>query len=685
MDDGLRFFCAAKEREHCVVVEGSDAYVCLLKSGVTEVLVIERRQVRGAVPKNRRELMKNRIWNKAAGLGMSAVLLAAACGNGGYVPEIWAAEVDNPGIILTESAQWTDLGQYRAEIVMTVSGLRGYAEKFTQAPVEDLPEENPEEIPKDSEGEADTEQNEESEPNISEDSNADSNDIIIDEIETPEAESELREETVDMIENSAGEYEQMTSYMEDWEEETGVAEADILWDEEEQEAELWDLEDSLDWGALSMQSIPQLELVSYISEYFRPDTEFISQSCYTEEIPVRNQNGADTTITKAVWSIDCQTFTEDIFQISFPIILREEYRSGAGNLKYPVSQDEPLMKDCPGTGTFVFEKTESGSALLGQTASPVLEVPAAVSDFAMELKTDAADVKAGQPYTYELNVTNTGEVPLSDILIKSSFSIEEIKAVWESESGVQVNGKQAMITTLGKGETRILHMTAKPTEDQSGALNHTVYAQTYRPGSIEEIISHETETGINITPLKADFTVEKTADRTEAYPGDTITYQICIKNTGERTLHSVLSTERFLDANIQAQFMPKEGVALNSTRTQALIKEIAPGEAFGLLATVTLPKYFQNQELVNQVTVVTEETGSRSVQSQSEISVAVPFVTPTEQLYDTQTYYQSDAMTKNAYAAASKPKTGDNTDVGLFVVLLIFAVMSAAGIIYQKK
>lgn len=631
--------------------------------------------------------MKNRIWNKAAGLGVSAVLLAAAAwGNGGYVSEIRAADVDNSDIILTQSAQWTDLGQYRAEIVMTVSGLKAYTERFTQTPVEELPEEQektPEEIPEspelNPESESDSEQNPEQ---ISpEEQDVDLNGIIIE-----ETEAALWAEPVDMVENSDGEYQRMTAYAEACEEdEMGNAESGILSETEEEEAELWEAEDSLAWGAVSAPFIPQLELVDYISEYFRPDTELLSQNCRTEEISVKNQKGTDTAITKAVWSIDCGDFTEDILQISFPVILREEYRSGSRNLQCPVSQDEPLMKDCPGTGAFILEKTENGSVLLGQAISPILEVPAAVSDFSMELKTDAVDVKAGQSYTYELNVTNTGEAPLSEILIKSVFSMEDIKAVWEQETGIRVNGKQAVLTALGKGETRTLYMSVKLTEDQAGELSHTVYAQTYRPGTMDELISHETENGISITPLKADFTVEKTADRTEAYPGDTITYQICIRNTGERTLHSVLSTERFIDANIQAQFMPKEGVALNSTRTQALIKEIAPGEAFGLLAAVTLPKYFQNQELVNQVTVVTEETGSRSVQSESEITVAAPLFTPTEPPFDSQTYYQSEAMTKNAYAAASKPKTGDNTEAGLFVVLLIFAAMSGAGIWHQMK
>ena len=72
-------------------------------------------------------------------------------------------------------------------------------------------------------------------------------------------------------------------------------------------------------------------------------------------------------------------------------------------------------------------------------------------------------------------------------------------------------------------------------------------------------ISCQTDAQVAVEELKAAFEVEKTADRTQAYPGDTITYQICIRNTGERTLHSVLSTERFQNAGILAKFVQKEG------------------------------------------------------------------------------------------------------------------------------
>lgn len=594
--------------------------------------------------------MKNRIWNKAGALGMAVVLLSSAVGGkSGYMAEVRAASVDSPGIFLSQSAQWTDPGQYRAEIVMEVSGLKAYTGSVLQASTDDLWEDPSENLTEGPET-AMEEPWQEPETNPTE--------AAAEEVELLEVDYETQ--FVDMTESAGGEYAEVDDFAQ---------------------------EDYMDYaGELLAPVIPQLELINYISEYFIPDGEFLSGNCRTEEIPIRNQKGEETTVTKVVETIDLTTFTEDILQINIPVILREEYRNKTENVLYPVSQDEPLMKDCPGMGAQLQEKTETGNILLFQTASPVLELLASKSDFCMELKGDSGEIKGGQAYTYALNVTNTGEVPLSDILIKSNFSInkantEEIKAVWESAAGVQVNGRQALISSLGKGETCMLRMTVKLAEDQSGDILHTVYAQTYRPGTADEIISREAEAQIHAVPLSTEFTVEKTADRTEACPGDTITYQICIRNTGERTLHSVLSTERFINANIQAQFMPKEGVVLNSTRTQALIREIAPGQAFALLATVTLPMYLQDQELVNRVTVISEETGERSVEADSQIAVAAPLPTPVVTPYYGQTYYQSG--TKNAYAPSSKPKTGDDAAVGWFVVLLIFGAMSAAGILTE--
>ena len=121
---------------------------------------------------------------------------------------------------------------------------------------------------------------------------------------------------------------------------------------------------------------------------------------------------------------------------------------------------------------------------------------------------------------------------------------------------------------------------------------------------------------------KASFTVKKTADCDNASPGETVTYQISIHNTGEVTLHSVVTTERFGLAGVTATFQEQRGITLNKSRTQAKIQEIAPGGCVNLKAKVVLPKDLKDQNLMNQIIVVTDETGEESaVRDQATIRV----------------------------------------------------------------
>lgn len=382
-----------------------------------------------------------------------------------------------------------------------------------------------------------------------------------------------------------------------------------------------------------------------------------------------------------------EKITEDYYVLTVPVTLRPEYQLSWEKRTYPVVQDEPLQKDQTGLGTFLQEKKGEELQTLVSNPSPELLVNAAKTGIEAVLRADVEKTKAGQPVNYILDVTNTGQLPLADIQFSSSFSMEDIRAVWESESDFYVDGKEAVLAALNPGESRRLRMTLLPDENKEGDLFHTVTVKTKHPGR-EELIGCQASCQIKVEGLKASFEVEKTADRTEAFPGDTITYQICIRNTGEKTLHSVLSTERFLNANIQAQFMPKEGVTLNSTRTQALISSIAPGEALGLYAVVTIPQYFESQELVNEVTVISDETGTTNMKSRSEVTVKSAEVTVTPQITQTYSSYQSygsGSKSGSAYETASKPSTGDDTKGTFFLALCVCAVIVGAAAAKKQR
>lgn len=568
--------------------------------------------------------MKNRIWNQTK----AAVLAMVAILSGICVPfqemQVSGAELVAPVLNIEQSAKWTDEENYKAELTLRLSGLN------TLKDVSKVDQEQ----------------------------------------EKIQAEMETESFTEDAREK---------------------AEEDFTADEGEKAEEDFGEGGAAEKAETENPAMPEEKkeyiLTTYISEYFLLDTASLPEEITAETVSIKNQKGEDTEILRLTEHLQMEKITEDYYALTVPVTLRPEYQLSWEKRTYPVVQDEPLQKDQTGLGTFLQEKTGEELQTLVSNPSPELLVNAAKTGIEAVLRADVEKTKAGQPVNYILDVTNTGQLPLTDIQFSSSFSMEDIRAVWESESDFYVDGKEAVLAALNPGESRRLRMTLLPDENKEGDLFHTVTVKTKHPGR-EELIGCQASCQIKVEGLKASFEVEKTADRTEAFPGDTITYQICIRNTGEKTLHSVLSTERFLNANIQAQFMPKEGVTLNSTRTQALIPSIAPGEALGLYAVVTIPQYFESQELVNEVTVISDETGTTNMKSRSEVTVKSAEVTVTPQITQTYSSYQSygsGSKSGSAYETASKPSTGDDTKGTFFLALCVCAVIVGAAAAKKQR
>ena len=568
--------------------------------------------------------MKNRIWNQTK----AAVLAMAAILSGICVPfqemQVSGAELVAPVLNIEQSAKWTDEENYKAELTLRLSGLN------TLKDVSKVDQEQ----------------------------------------EKIQAEMETESFTEDAREK---------------------AEEDFTADEGEKAEEDFGEGGAAEKAETENPAMPEEKkeyiLTTYISEYFLLDTASLPEEITAETVSIKNQKGEDTEILRLTEHLQMEKITEDYYTLTVSVTLRPEYQLSWEKRTYPVVQDEPLQKDQTGLGTFLQEKTGEELQTLVSNPSPELLVNAAKTGIEAVLRADVEKTKAGQPVNYILDVTNTGQLPLTDIQFSSSFSMEDIRAVWESESDFYVDGKEAVLAALNPGESRRLRMTLLPDENKEGDLFHTVTVKTKHPGR-EELIGCQASCQIKVEGLKASFEVEKTADRTEAFPGDTITYQICIRNTGEKTLHSVLSTERFLNANIQAQFMPKEGVTLNSTRTQALISSIAPGEALGLYAVVTIPQYFESQELVNEVTVISDETGTTNMKSRSEVTVKSAEVTVTPQITQTYSSYQSygsGSKSGSAYETASKPSTGDDTKGTFFLALCVCAVIVGAAAAKKQR
>lgn len=295
------------------------------------------------------------------------------------------------------------------------------------------------------------------------------------------------------------------------------------------------------------------------------------------------------------------------------------------------------------------------------------------ADLILSVQAEDDTIKAGSDLVYTITAENTGECDLKDIRISYNFSENGLAGEW-SEGAEDAVGNTAYIEKLEMSATKTLYLTVHLPEDRITAVSLKLTATAGKISAengteeTEEIVKNA-ELVTQIQALQAAFEVTKTADRSMAVPGDAIRFLICIRNTGERTLHSIVTTERFQLGNVPVRFLEKDGVRLNKSKTKAKIEQIAPGEAFGLEAVVTLPEDLEDQNLVNEVSVTTLETGEQTKIAQSEIQVKV-----SEEEKQEEATSDIDGETGSEQAesmpASTHPKTGDPYQPLLWLFML---------------
>ena len=434
---------------------------------------------------------------------------------------------------------------------------------------------------------------------------------------------------------------------------------------------------------------------TYLSEYFILDQtgSGLPYGIYTEEIPVITQIGIETTISKLYYTFTEADLEQDHVIISIPVTLREEYRYAETKTLFPVFQDSPLTVNLNGeqaSGLYasVVEEVETNlfsgeesRKLLIQSKGPELLARAGKLDFSMELSQEKENPKAGEIVYYHVFLCNTGEREIENLVLQVQAKDYSVHWQQSQEHFIIDENSQAVLGKLAAGQTQELIFWLQSGESEEGVME--IKVQAYIQNEAEPV-KKERVISTMIQPLKADFTVEKTADCILAGPGDTITYQICIRNTGERTLHSVLSTEKFLDSRIKARFLEMEGVQLNKSGTKALIPKILPGESVGLKAVVVLPEDIESSELINQVTVSSDETKEKQIRSEAAVTVQGITHTPVEGQEDNQPPYETAYITEY-----DSPKTGDPMFKEEYehLMLLAFGISIVAGVhmLYKKR
>ena len=668
--------------------------------------------------------MKNRIWKQMKKAGIVTVLAGAMLG-GTIEPELTLGADFLPGQapFIDQSVFWKDRESGQAELGIRIRGLNEWlsGRRFSEdkeknekwddelQEIEDPSVEQEEEIEPEL-PEDDLQQEKESEPELPEDDlqqeEEPEQELPEDDLqqeeepeqELPKDEDDLQQEEkteqelpVDKVVEGIGiEMEEAYEHVE----QLASGETVQPEDEEQEKAGTLTPEGTSPGGENvgneeegESEETQKLTLVTYISEYFVPETDSVPKNMAAQQISVRSQSGEATEITKleSVLNVEQNGQNEIFFRI--PLILRQEYRFPAEKSSYPVTQEEPLQKDCTGAGTFLMTEENGEDLVIAEGISPMLDVEAAEADMELSVTAQNEKMKAGQTIRYQVEIANTGKLDLADIRLTSSFSCPKIRQLWEDAEGLLAEGAVAEFAELKAGESRSFYVQAPLMDEQEKDLEHQVEAEAMVKDRPEEVIRKKASTINGLETLKADLSVKKTADKETAAPGETVTYQICIVNTGEKTLHSVVGTERFQAAGIQAQFLEQEGVTLNSSRTKAMIQQIPPGEAVSLQAVVKIPEKTADQNLFNQVTVTSQETGERLMEASASVMVKGEVtITPEERLpLQGDDQGPASGQIQMARTASTHPKTGDNTRRDLWTLLAVTALVTMLGGIWLRK
>ena len=651
--------------------------------------------------------MKNRIWKQMKKVGIVTVLTGVMLG-GTIEPKLILGADFLPGQVpfIDQSVFWKDRESGQAELGIRIRGLNEWlsGRRFSEDkeknekwddelqeiedPSVEQEEETEQELPED-----DWQKKEETEQELPEDDWQKKEET---EQKLPEDDWQQKEKTEQelpvnkVVEGIGIEMEEGYEHVEQ------LASGETVQPEDEEQEKTGPLtpkgtasgeENVGDEEEYESEEIQKLTLVTYISEYFVPETDSVPKNMAAQQISVRSQSGEATEITKLKIMLNVEQDGQDEIFFRIPLILRQEYRFPAEKSSYPVTQEEPLQKDCTSAGTFLLTEENGEELVIAEGISPMLDVEAAEADMELSVTAQNEKMKAGQTIRYQVEIANTGKLDLADIRLTSSLSCPKIRQMWEDAEGLLTEGAVAEFAELKAGESRNFYVQAPLLDEQEKDLEHQVEAEVRVKGRAAEVIRKNATTINSLEALKADLSVKKTADKETAAPGETVTYQICIVNTGEKTLHSVVGTERFQAAGIHAQFLEQEGVTLNSSRTKAMIQQIPPGEAVSLQAVVKIPERTADQKLFNQVTVTSQETGERLMEASASVIVKEKVtVTPEERLFvQSDDQDPASGQTQMARAASTHPKTEDDTRTDLWTLLAVTAFVIVLGGIWLRK
>jgi len=169
----------------------------------------------------------------------------------------------------------------------------------------------------------------------------------------------------------------------------------------------------------------------------------------------------------------------------------------------------------------------------GKIASPPDSVTVNVlhtASLALEKTADKTEANLGNTITYTFTVTNTGDVPLDGVTIEDN----KVQGITGPAGDANNDGKLDTTETWTYTGTYLVQLA-----DICSDIVNKAKASAADPCNPEARIESQEDSITVKSQYTASLALEKTADKTEAYLGDTITYTFTVTNTGDIPLAGV--------------------------------------------------------------------------------------------------------------------------------------------------
>lgn len=238
----------------------------------------------------------------------------------------------------------------------------------------------------------------------------------------------------------------------------------------------------------------------------------------------------------------------------------------------------------------------------------------------------------GETAVYEMVVVNPTEQPIQNVVIKDSldgaFQVRE-----DSNISLNEDGTVTVKELVAGAQVTLKYTYEIPADAEAGSLENVVCVTgtVETPDGPKQVEDEDKEV---IVVQKPEIQITKTADKEIYAPGETVIYDIVVKNTGNCALTNIEVTEQMLKDGAFVTVKPQADDESNEDDSRVIIGSLAVGETVHLTYQYIIPEDAKAGEAIYNRVAVTGESVPVIDPMEPENPDGSPNFLPSEQVHD---------------------------------------------------